>query len=322
MKKVLMILTAILLSIGLAACGSQGSEEAASGGGEEAGSKKLSKVGLTVMTLDNPYFVAFKNSLEAEAEKEGFEALVNSADFDLAKQQSQIENFISKGVDVILINAVDSQGIAGGVQQAVAAGIPVIAVDVGADGGTTATVMSDNYQAGVLAGEYLAERLGGKGNVVLLNGNPITSIFDRVDGFKEAIAKYPDIKIVAEQNGELNRDKSYSVMENILSSNPVGEIDAVYGVNDPTAIGGYLAAKAADRTELFFVGVDGSQDAIDFIKKDDMFGFTAAQHPEQEIVEAIKLAKDLLAGKEVKEEILVPVDPVSKDNVDTFKPEF
>jgi len=321
MKKLYMIFTAILLTISLVACGSQGKEEA-SGGAEETGSKKLTKVGLTVMTLDNPYFVAFKNSLEAESEKEGFEALINSADFDLAKQQAQIENFISKGVDVILLNAVDSQGIAGGVQQAVAAGIPVIAVDVGADGGTTATVMSDNYQAGVLAGEYLAERLGGKGNVVLLNGNPITSIFDRVDGFKEAIAKHPDIKIVAEQNGELNRDKSYSVMENVLSSNPKGEIDAVYGVNDPTAIGGYLAAQAAERTELFFVGVDGSQAAIDFIKKDETFGFTAAQHPEQEIVEAIKLAKDILAGKEVEEEVLVPVDPVSKENVDEFEPEF
>ncbi|WP_226036081.1 substrate-binding domain-containing protein [Aquibacillus saliphilus] len=322
MKKLLMIITVLFVSIGLAACGSQGSDETAGSGDGEKGAKKIEKVGLTVMTLDNPYFVAFQTSLEAEAEKEGFEALINSADFDLAKQQAQIESYITKGVDVILLNAVDSQGIAGGVQQAVAAGIPVIAVDVGADGGTTATVMSDNYQAGVMAGEYLAERLDGKGNVVLVNGNPITSIFDRVDGFKEAISEYPDIKIVAEQNGELNRDKSYSVMENILSSNPVGEIDAVYGVNDPTAIGAYLAAKAADRTELFFVGVDGSQAAVDFIKEDDVFGFTAAQHPEQEIVEAIQLTKDLLAGEEIEEEILVPVDPVSNENANEFEPEF
>lgn len=290
-----------------------------SGGSEKEG---LTKVGMTVMTLDNPYFVAFQNSLEQQAEEHGFEPLISSADFDLAKQQSQIETFITKDVDVILLNAVDSRGIAGAVQQAKQADIPVIAVDVGADGGTTATVMSDNYQAGKLAGEYIVERLNGEGNVVLLNGNPITSIFDRVDGFKEAI-KGTDIEVVAEQNGKLNRDESYKKMENVLSSHQEGEIDAVFGVNDPTSIGGYLAAKSAGRTDIFFSSVDGSEAAVEFIKEEsDMFGFTAAQHPEQEVVEAIKLAKKIIKGEEVPEETLVPVDPVSDENVDEFEPEF
>lgn len=253
MKKTKMILMAVLAlllmtaAVGCAGGSGNGNEsgntgnEATSGGNEgqetnqgaeESGEGKLTKVGMTVMTLDNPYFVAFKESLDEMAEKEGFEAITESADFDLAKQQAQVEAFIQKKVDVILLNAVDSQGIAGAVQQAVDAGVPIIAVDVDAAGGVTATITSDNYQAGKLAGEYMVERLGGKGNVVLINGNPISSVFDRVEGFKDAIKDYPDIKIVEDQNGKLNRDDSYKVMENILASHPEGTIDAVFGVND------------------------------------------------------------------------------------------
>jgi len=297
-------------------------EASGSSGGGDSGGKQLKKVALTVMTLDNPYFVAYKESLEEVAKAEGFEAIVEGADFDLAKQQAQIEAFIQKKVDLILVNAVDSKGIAGGVQQAVEAGIPIIAVDVDADGGVNATVMSDNFQAGKLAGEYLVKRLNGKGNVVLLNGNPITSIFDRVAGFKEAIKDYPDIKIIEDQNGKQNRDDANKVFENILASHKEGTIDAVFGVNDPTSIGAYLAAKAANRHEFFFVSVDGSKDAVELIKTDDMFAQTSAQHPKAQVVKAIELAKDLLAGKKVERTVLIPVDSVSKETLDSFTPEF
>jgi ribose transport system substrate-binding protein len=96
----------------------------------------------------------------------------------------------------------------------------------------------------------------------------------------------------------------------------------VFGVNDPTTIGAYLAAKAANRSDFFFVSVDGSKDAVDFIKKDDMFGQTSAQHPKAQVVKAIELAKDLLAGKQVDRTVLIPVDSVSKDTLSSFTPEF
>lgn len=285
--------------------------------------KQLKTVGMTLMTLNNPYFVAMKKSLDSEAQKEGFTDTVVGADLDLSKQQAQIEDFIQKKVDLIIVNAVDSKGIAGAVQEAVQAGIPVIAVDVTAAGGTKATVMSDNFAAGKLAGEYLAKRLNGKGNVVIVNGTPISSIFDRVDGFKAALKAYPNIKIISEdQNGQLSRDQSNQVMENLLTAHPKGQIDAVFGVNDPTAIGAYLAAKSSKRNEIFFVGVDGSQAAVDIIKSDNTFGETSAQHPDQEIVKAVELGKQLMQGKKLDsaKPYLVPVDPITKDNADQYTP--
>lgn len=326
MKKIVSLLLVSVFLLTAAACGSKSNNDgSASPSGSQAASpeaKKLKSVGMTVMTLDNPYFVAYKQSLDEVAKAEGFEASTESADFDLAKQQAQIEAFIQKKVDLILLNAVDSKGIAGAVQQAVAANIPVIAVDVEADGGVTSSITSDNFQAGQLAGQYLAEKLNGKGNVVLMNGNPVTSVFDRVAGFKDAIKNYPDIKIVEDQNGKLNRDDSYKVFETILSSYPKGEIDAVFGVNDPTTIGAYLAAKAANRDDFFFVSVDGSQAAVDIMKTDKMFAQTSQQHPKAQVVKAIELAKELLAGNQIEQKVLIPTESINSENLDTFKAEF
>lgn len=290
------------------------------GNAKVAASTKLKSVGMTVMTLNNPYFVAFKNALDADAKKYGFTAITESADFDLAKQQSQVEDFIQKRVSVIFLNAVDSHGIAGAVKEAVAAHIPVIAVDVGADGGVTATITSDNYQAGKLAAEYLVHRLHGKGNVVLINGTPITSVFDRVHGFKDVLKKYPKIKIVAEQNGQAQRDASYTVFQNILTAHPKGTIDAVFGINDPSSIGAYLAAKAAGRNDFFIVSVDGSKAACDLIKQGTIFAETSAQHPSAEIDKAVQLAQEYLNGKKIPKLTLIPVNAITRANVNSYKP--
>ncbi|WP_404331833.1 substrate-binding domain-containing protein [Mesobacillus maritimus] len=320
-KKVYLLLGIVALVFSLVACSSGSSESSSGEPGGEAKEGELTKVGMTVMTLNNPYFVRFKEALEEQAEKHGFEAIVQGADLDLAKQQAQVETFIQQGVDVIFLNAVDSRGVAAAVQQAKAANIPVIAVDVGADGEVNATITSDNFEAGKLAGEYVVEKLNGEGNVVLVNGTPITAIFDRIDGFKAAL-EGTDVKIITDQNGELDRDKSFSVMENILSSHSKGEIDAVFGVNDPTTIGAYLAAQSAGRDDFFFVSVDGSEEAVNFIKESDQFAQTSQQFPGKEIEKAVEIAKQILKGEEVEEEILVPVSSISDETVDTFVPEF
>jgi ribose transport system substrate-binding protein len=319
-KKFISLLAVLLLTFTLVACTSASEDVSGSDTGTEK-KGELKKVGMTVMTLNNPYFVRFKESLEEQAKKHGFEAIVQGADLDLAKQQSQVENFIQQGVDVIFLNAVDSRGVAAAVQQAKAAGIPVIAVDVGADGGVQATITSDNFEAGKLAGEYVVKKLNGEGNVVLVNGTPITAIFDRIEGFKAAL-EGTNVKITTDQNGELDRDKSFSVMENILSSHKEGDIDAVFGVNDPTTIGAYLAAQSAGRDDFFFVSVDGSKEAVDFIKKDDQFAQTSQQFPSKEIEKAVAIAKKIVKGEEVEKEILIPVSSISDETIDTFVPEF
>ncbi|MBT2701477.1 substrate-binding domain-containing protein, partial [Bacillus sp. ISL-40] len=206
--KMLLILVLMFVMVVMTACtsASESSSESPKDNKEQKGDKKLT-IGLTVGTLANPFFVAMSKGVEEAGKELSAEVFVESAEYDLAKQTSQIENFITKKVDVILLNAVDTKGIAAAVQQAKDAGIPVIAVDTNAEGGVDATVTSDNYQAGKLAGEYVIEQLGGKGNIAIIDGPPVSAVTDRIKGFEEAI-KDSKIKIVAKQNGEGNREKA------------------------------------------------------------------------------------------------------------------
>lgn len=298
---------------------SESSSESANDGKEQKDDNKLT-IGLTVGTLANPFFVAMSKGVEEAGKELGAEVLVESAEYDLAKQTSQIENFITKKVDIILLNAVDTKGIAAAVQQAKGAGIPVIAVDTNAEGGVAATVTSDNYQAGKLAGEYVIEQLGGKGNIAIIDGPPVSAVTDRIKGFEDAI-KDTEIKIVAKQNGEGNREKALTVMESILQANPSGSIDAVFAINDPEAIGVEIAQEQADRKDEFFiVGVDGAPEVTEAMaKKGSTIKATSAQSPSEMVKKAVEIGMKVKNGEEVEELIKVPVKLVTQDKLDSYQ---
>jgi ribose transport system substrate-binding protein len=203
----------------------------------QSAERPLKSVGVTVGDLANPYFVAIGQSATSEAHKINPNAKVTvvSAKYDLNTQVGQIENFIANKVDIIILGAADSKGIGPAVKKAQKAGIVVVAVDVTAEG-ADATVMSDNRMAGAQSCKYLVDQLGGKGNVVIVNGPPVSSIMDRVTGCKSELAKSPGIKLLSDnQNAGGSRDGGLSSMSNLLTAFP--KIDAVFGVNDPTAIG-------------------------------------------------------------------------------------
>lgn len=306
----------LVLVIGLiTACSSsnQSSEKA-------TGEEKNLTIALTVGTLANPFFVSMSKGVEEVGEELGAEVIVESAEYDLAKQTSQIENFITKKVDIILLNAVDTKGIAPAVQQAKAAGIPVIAVDTNAEGGVDATVTSDNYQAGKLAGEYVVEQLGGKGNIAVIDGPPVSAVADRIQGFEDVI-KDSEIKVVAKQNGEGNREKALTVMESILQANPSGTIDAVFAINDPEAIGVEIAQEQAGRKDEFFiVGVDGAPEATEAMAKDgSTFTATSAQSPRDMVKTAVEIGLKVKNGEKVEELIKVPVELVTQETLDSYK---
>jgi len=202
-----------------------------------AENKALTSVAVTVGDLGNPFFVQIAHGAEAKAREINpnvkFTAL--SSNYDLNNQTTQIDNFISSGVDLILLGAADSKRIAPAVVRARQAGITVVAVDVGAEGGVDATVTSNNKLAGTEAGQYLAERLKGKGQIVIVNGPPVTAVTDRVAGFLEEIKKHPDLKILSQdQNAGGSRDGGMRVMSDLLKT--FDKIDAVFAINDPTAI--------------------------------------------------------------------------------------
>jgi ribose transport system substrate-binding protein len=286
-----------------------------------AATKKLESVALTVGDLGNPFFVQIAHGAETQAkqinEKVKFTAL--SSGYDVNTQTNQIDNFISSNVNLILLGAADSKGIAPAVMRAKQAGVTVVAVDVGAEGGVDATVTSNNKQAGTKDGAYVAERLKGKGQIVIVNGPPVTAVTDRVDGFLEEIKKHPDLKIISQdQNAGGSRDGGLRVMSDLLTAFP--KIDAVFAINDPTAIGCDLAAKQAQRKDFFIVGVDGSPDIVPFLKDPaSLVAATAAQDPFLMAEEAVKIGSEIMGGKKPKEELtLIPVGLITKENVERY----
>src|SRR5271154_595430 len=282
-----------------------------------AETKKLNSVALTVGDLGNPFFVQIAHGAEAKAkqinDKVKFTAL--SSNYDVNNQTNQIDNFLSSNVNLILLGAADSKGIAPAVMRAKQAGVTVVAVDVGAEGGVDATVTSNNKQAGTKDGIYVADRLKGKGQIVIVNGPPVTAVTDRVAGFLEEIKKHPDLKVVSQdQNAGGSREGGLRVMSDLLTAFP--HIDAVFAINDPTAIGCDLAAKQAQRKEFLIVGVDGSPDIVPFLKDpSSLIAATAAQDPYLMAEEAVKIGYDIMEGKKPKEDpTLIPVGLITKEN--------
>ncbi|MEH2026917.1 ABC transporter substrate-binding protein [Nostoc sp.] len=287
------------------------------------GNGKLKSVAFTVGDLSNPFFVLMGQATEAEAKKIGgkdVNVTVVSSAYDLNQQSNQIENFTASNTDIIIVNAADKSGIKPAIEKAKLAGRIVIAVDTGAEGGVDATITTNNVQAGEVSCKYIADRLKGKGSVVIVNGPPVDSVIQRVTGCENVLSKYPDIKILSKnQNAEGSRDGGLRVMTDLLTTFP--KIDAVFAINDPSGVGAELAANQAQRKDFFIVGVDGAPEAITAIaNKDGIYAATATQNPRGMAEKAVQVGNDILNGKKPSNStILIPVKLITKDNVSTEK---
>ncbi|MCU0533072.1 MAG: ABC transporter substrate-binding protein [Hydrococcus sp. Prado102] len=287
------------------------------------GDVKLQSVGVTLGDLSNPFFVVMANGAEQEAKKIGGDDVrvtVVSSGYDLNQQFNQIENFVAANTDVIVLNAADSKGIRPAVDKAREAGSVVIAVDTAVEADVDATVTTNNVQAGEVSCQYIADRLKGKGNVVIVNGPPVTSVIQRVDGCLKVLSQYPNIKILSkDQNAEGSRDGGLRVMSDLLTTFP--NIDAVFAINDPSGVGADLAANQAKRKDFFIVGVDGAPEAIEAIaSKDSVYAATATQDPRGMTQKAVQIGNDILHGKKLSSNnILIPVKLITKENVSTSK---
>jgi ribose transport system substrate-binding protein len=286
-----------------------------------ATAQDLTSVGVTVGNLGNPFFVQVVKGVEAKAKELGGDAVqvtAVSADYDLAKQFSQIDNFIASGVDMIVVNAADPAAIEPAIRRAQEAGIVVVAVDVSA-AGADATVQTDNIAAGQKACEYIADKLGGEGNVAIMNGPPVSAVIDRVTGCKEVLAKSPGITIVSDsQNGKGSREGGLEVMIGLLTANP--DLDSVFTINDPQAIGADLAAKQLGVTDLFITSVDGAPDIEDALKSETLIEASSAQDPYRMAQMAVEVGYEIMQGEEPEEStVLIPAELITRDNVDQYK---
>lgn len=279
------------------------------------------RVGVTVGTLGNPFFVPLVKGAEDRIKEAAPDAEVTvvGADYDLNKQSSQIDSFISAGATLMILNAVDSKAVGPAVKRAKDAGMTVAALDVSADGADL-TVRTDNVQAGRITCQFMAEQLGGKGDFIIINGPPVSSIIDRVAGCNEAISAFPDIKLLSDnQDGKASRDGGFEVMQGLLTRFP--RIDAVFGANDPTAIGAELAAKQFNRTEMIIGGVDGSPDFVQALQKDGtLLVASASQDPYNMAWQAVDLGLKVMAGETPPEgEVLLQTELVTRDNAAGWK---
>ncbi|MBT2381885.1 MULTISPECIES: substrate-binding domain-containing protein [unclassified Streptomyces] len=275
------------------------------------------KVGMSLSTLNNPFFVQMKDGAQAEAEKAGIDLTVTDAQNDASQQANQLQNFTSSGVSSIIVNPVDSDAVGPGVRSANKADIPVIAADRGVNKADAATlVASDNVAGGKLAADALADKLGGKGSIVILQGTAGTSASrERGAGFTEGLKAYPDIKVVAKQPADFDRTKGLDVMTNLVQSHP--GITGVFAENDEMALGAVKALGSRAGTSVSVVGFDGTPDGLKAVEAGTLYASVAQQPSELgriAVQNAVKAAK----GEQVEKTVKVPVKVVTRENVADF----
>ncbi|MFJ4914741.1 substrate-binding domain-containing protein [Streptomyces sp. NPDC088726] len=275
------------------------------------------RIGMSLSTLNNPFFVQMKAGAQAEAEAAGIDLTVTDAQNDASQQANQLQNFTSSGVDSVIVNPVDSDAVGPAVRGANDAGIPVVAADRGVNKADTATlVASDNVAGGKLAAKALADKLGGKGSIVVLQGTAGTSASrERGAGFAAGIKGYPGIKTVATQPADFDRTKGLDVMTNLLQGHP--GITGVFAENDEMALGAVKALGSKAGKSVSVVGFDGTPDGLKAVGAGTLYA-SVAQQPKELGKIAVRNAVRAAEDKKVAGTVKVPVKVVTRQNVADF----
>ncbi len=302
------ILGAMVLGLALAGCG-KGEE---SGGGKPPPAATKGRIGLSVLTLTNPFFKTIADTMAAEAARHGYEVAVVSGEFDVARQQSQVKDFIVQKVRAIVLTPCDSKAIGPSIREANDAGIPVFTADIAClapEGKVVCHVATDNHQGGRLAAEALIEALGGKGKVAILDHPVAESVMLRTRGFREVLDEAKkkgasSLEIVAVLPGGGSRDKSFQASEDMLQAHP--DLAGIFAINDPSALGAIAAlerARKLDRVKI--VGFDGQIEGKKAIRDGKIYA-DPIQFPDRIGVETVKSILKYFAGEDLPKEVLIP----------------
>lgn len=271
-----------------------------------AASASAERIGLVISTQNNPFFVTLKEGAEAKAKELGHDLIVLDSQDNPAKELGNVEDLLVKGVDVLLINPTDSDAVVSSVKAANRNKIPVVTLDRAANGGDVVLhVASDNVLGGEMAGNFIVEKLGGKGKVVELEGIPgTTAARDRGTGFNKAVNG--KLEVVAKQAADFDRTKGLNVMENILQAQP--EIQAVFAHNDEMALGALKAIEASGR-DIFVVGFDATDDAVTAVKEGKLAA-TVAQKPAEIGAIGVEVADKIVKKQAVEKNVPVELELV------------
>ena len=306
MKKVFALVLCIALVMSMAGCARIVID------GEESSSQITASgaIGLSVSTQNNPFFVSLVEGAKKQAAALGVKMTVADAGDDAAKQTSDIEDLVSSGISVLIVNPVDSDAVTGAVEAAKAKGVKVISVDRAVNGvEIDCQIASDNVLGAELATQYIVDTLGEGVKVAELEGvTGASAAIDRSQGFHNVADT--KLKVVSSQTANFARTEGMSVMENMLQANP--DIQAVFAANDEMALGAMEAISGAGK-QIMVVGFDATDDAIASIQAGQMAG-TIAQQPDLIGATAVENALKLIAGESIPKAVPVEVTLITKDN--------
>ncbi|MGF6108805.1 sugar ABC transporter substrate-binding protein [Pseudomonas sp. ADAK2] len=283
------------------------------------------KIGVSMSQFDDTWLTYLRESMDKKAKTypEGVQLQFEDARSDVVKQLSQVESFISQKVDAIVVNPVDTAATRKITEAAVKAGIPLVYVNRRPDDlklpKGVVTVASNDLEAGEMQMQYLADKMGGKGDIVILLGDLANnSTTNRTKGVKEVLAKYPNIKIEQEQTGIWLRDKGMTLVNDWLTQGR--KFDAVVANNDEMAIGAAMALSQAgvDKGTVLIAGVDGTPDGLNAIKKGNM-AVSVFQDAKGQADGSIDTAVKMAKNETVEQNVWVPYRLITPQNVDTFK---
>ncbi len=275
------------------------------------------RIGVTLLTKEHEFYRDLEAGLNDAAKQNNFQLTITSGDFDLAKQQSQIENFILQRMDAIIVCPADTKGIAPAIEAANAAYIPVFTADIAASGGRVVShIASDNLAGGRLAAEYIAKALNGQGSVGIIAQPEVQSTIDREQGFREALKQHAGIKIVSALNGEGKRDRALKAAEDMLQAH--ADLKAIFAINDDSALGALSAAEARNRKDLIIVGYDATPEAVRAITSNTQLKADVAQQPQAIGRRTIEAVVAHFAGTKPAPVITVPVRIVDATNAATL----
>ena len=305
--------TLCLTTLLLAGCNQSATTDASQG----YGSKKL-VMGVSMLSMQNEFIVNVNDEMTKKAQEAGVELITVDAERSALKQVEQIESFIAQKVDAIIMNPCEVEASSPAVAKALAANIPIINVNSETSAKPSAFVGSDDVESARIAMKFIADKLGGKGNIVMMHGYVGQAAqLKREQGAREVLKQYPNLKLLAHQTGEWDRAKAMALMENwIQSFGP--QINAVFAQNDEMGLGAVKALTDAGlKDKVVVVSIDAIPDALQAVEKGTLDA-TVFQNAEQQGAKAIDTAIKAAKGQPYEKQTLIPFQLVTKANLSTF----
>ena len=303
--KLFAIASATALGFGMTACGA----------GDTETNSDTTRIGVTVYDMSS-FITAGKEGMDQYAKDNNIELVWNSANNDVSTQANQVDSLINQGVDAIIVVPIQADSLGPQVTSAKEKGIPILAVNAALDNpDVSGSVQPDDVAAGEQQMQMMADKLGGRGNIVILQG-PLGQSGEiwRTEGINNVLKKYPDIKVLAMDTANWKRDEAVNKMKNWISGfGP--QINGVVAENDDMGLGALQALKEAGRTDVPIVGIDGIEDGLNAVKSGEFIG-TSLQNGTVELAAGLAVANALVKGEDVDTEPVYIMPAITQENVD------